>query len=322
MDHAEAVEMFFAAAPEGVTVPGAVSGGAPARRLRDALEPIAMHDVWSSAVGDVVGARGYDFFTAYVVGRGGPFGRDAPGSLIAATFAVFEPGFVAGTWERGRDLGDVEEYQRLRDAATADSLRAVLGDETRLAEVAGVLERAVDAVSGAGRPLFSALRARPRPDDPAGRLWRAADLVREHRGDGHVAACVAAGLDPVRMGQLAELWVGYPLGEYSGTRAWPEELAAAGARRLAEEGLITSTGPDAGLTGAGRALRDGIEAATDSAQDDLLAAVTAGCSDGVADGAAGAAGGLDALLADLDRWSQTCIDAGAFPPDVRKRAAG
>ena len=71
--------------------------------------------------------------------------------------------------------------------------------------------------------LFAALRAQPRPDDPYARLWRAADLVREHRGDSHVAACVAAGLDPVRMGVLSEMWVGYPVGEYSGTRAWPPE---------------------------------------------------------------------------------------------------
>lgn len=310
MDHAEAVRVFFAAAPEGIEVPGAVTGGAPARRLRDALEPVAMHDVWSSRVGVAVGARGLDFFTAYVGGRGGPFGGRAPGALVAAAFAVFEPGFVGSTWEDALRLVDVEELQQLRDAETAASLRAVLGEETdagRVAEVAGILERAVDAVSGAGRPLFSALRARPRPQDPAGRLWRAADLVREHRGDGHVAASVAAGLDPVRMGVLAELWVGYPLGEYSGTRAWPQDMADAGARRLAEEGLTTSAGPDAALTDDGRRFRDRVEAATDASQDDLVAAL---------------GDDLDGVTADLDRWSQACIDAGQFPPDLRKRAAG
>ncbi len=52
--------------------------------------------------------------------------------------------------------------------------------------------RALDAVDGMGRPLFSALRGLPVPDSPHGRLWRAAELVREHRGDGHLAAVVAA----------------------------------------------------------------------------------------------------------------------------------
>lgn len=307
MDHAEAVRMFFAAAPEGVTVPGAVSGGGPARALRDALEPLAMHDVWSQRVGDTAAEQGHDFFSAYVTGRGGVLGADAPPELIAATFAVFEPAFVGDTWNRGRALLPVEDHLRIRDAATAASLAAVLGDDPEIGPAAATLERVVDGVSGTGRPLFSALRARPRPTEPAGLLWRCADLVREHRGDGHVAACVAAGLDPVRMGILAELWVGYPLGEYSGTRAWPEDLAAEGARRLAADGLITSTGPDAALTEAGRQFRDGIEAATDASQDDLVAAI---------------GDDLPALTDRLDRWSQRCIDAGSFPPDLRKRAAG
>jgi hypothetical protein len=307
VDHAEAVRIFFAAAPGPVTVPGPVADPSPARALRDALEPLAMHDVWSARVGEAAAAHGHDFFSAYVAGRAAPLGSDAPPELVAACFAVFEPGFVGATWERGRALLPVEELQRLREDATVGSLAAILGDDPGIGPVAALLERAVDAVAGAGRPLFAALRARPRPRHPAGRLWRAADLVREHRGDGHVAACLAAGLDPVRMGILAELWVGYPLGEYSGTRAWPEELATAGAHRLADEGLITSAGPGAELTAAGRAFRDGIEAATDAAQADLLTALGPD---------------LEQVVTASHRWSEACVAAGAFPPDVRKRAAG
>lgn len=307
MDHAEAVRLFFAATPEGIGTPGPVRGGGPARALRDALEPVAMHDVWAQAVGDAAAEYGHDFFSAYVTGRAGPLGADAPPQLVAATFAVFEPGFVGETWIRGRSLLPVSEHLRIREAATAASLAGILGDDPEIDSTATALERAVDAVSGAGRPLFSALRARPRPAEPAGRLWRAADLVREHRGDGHVAAAVAAGLDPVRMGILAELWVGYPLGEYSGTRAWPEDLAAEGARRLAADGLITGTGPDTTLTDAGRAFRAAVEDTTDAAQADLVAAL---------------GDDLSSATERLDRWSDACVEAGAFPPDVRKRAAG
>ncbi|MEQ3554899.1 hypothetical protein WIS52_30920 [Pseudonocardia nematodicida] len=310
MDHAEAVRMFFAPAPDATMIPAPVTDAAPARSLRDALEPIAMHDVWSSRVGDALAAHGHDFFSGYVTGRGGPFGEDAPPELIAATFAVFEPDFVGSTWTRGRALLPLEPFQALRDMETTASLREVLGadaDDPAIAHTADVLEEAVDAVSGAGRPLFSALRARPRPADPVGRLWRACDLVREHRGDGHVAACVAAGLDPVRMGILAELWVGYPIGEYSGTRAWPQEAAAAGARSLADDGLITTAGPDAALTAAGRAFRDGIEAATDASQDALVEALGTD---------------LEPVTERLAGWSARCVEAGAFPPDARKRAAG
>lgn len=118
-----------------------------------------------------------------------------------------------------------------------------------------------------------------------------------------LAASIAAGLDPVRMGILAEVWVGYPVGEYSGTRAWPQEAHDAGVARLAADGLIA----DGTITSRGRALRDAIEAATDTAQDDLLAAI---------------GDELDTVIARLDAWSQSCIDARAFPVDLRKRAAG
>ena len=192
-----------------------------------------------------------------------------------------------------------------RDRATAASLRAVLGDadEADVTRVAEVLEGAVAGVDGTARTLFSALRAQPRLADPYGRLWRAADLVREHRGDSHLAACVAAGLDPVRMGILSEVWVGYTVGEYSGTRAWPEEAHAAGVARLEADGLIA----DGAITEKGRAFRDGIEAATDAAQRDLVEAV---------------GDALDDVTARLDAWSQRCVEAGAFPVDLRKRAAG
>ena len=79
----------------------------------------------------------------------------------------------------------------LRDRVTGESLRATIGSaasEAAVVAVAEVLERAIDAVDGTGRPLFAALRAQPRLADPYGRLWRAADAVREHRGDSHIAA--------------------------------------------------------------------------------------------------------------------------------------
>jgi hypothetical protein len=169
--------------------------------------------------------------------------------------------------------------------------------------VAEVLERAIDAVDGTGRPLFSALRAQPRLADPYARLWRAADAVREHRGDSHIAASVAAGLDPVRMGILSEVWVGFAVGEYSGTRAWPEDVHANATSRLVADGLIA----DGKITPEGTAFRDAIEKATDLAQDDLLAAV---------------GDDLNSVVEQTNAWSQRCVEANAFPPDIRKRAAG
>lgn len=304
MDYQAALDVFFAAPPVGVAVPDPVTDASPARRLRDALEPVAMHAVWSPGTNAALAEHGYNFLSGYVTGRAAALG-EVPSSVVAATFAVFEPGLVDALWTQGRALLPLAELIAVRDRATAASLRAVLADADvdEVARVADLLERAVAGLDGTGRVLFSALRSQPRLDDPFGRLWRAADLAREHRGDGHVAASVAAGLDPVRMGILMEVWLGYPVGEYSGTRAWPQEVQDAAVARLEADGLLLG----GAITEAGRTTRDAVEAATDRTQDALLAALGAD---------------LAGVTAACENWSQQCVDAKTFPPDVRKRAAG
>jgi hypothetical protein len=303
MDYQAALEIFFAEPPTEVRTPGPVSAATPARRLRDALEPLAMHAVWSPGTNAALAAHGYNFLTGYLTGRAAPLG-EVPSSLVAAVFAVFEPGLVDALWTEGRGLLALPELIDVRNRATEASLYEVLGEPTPdVTRVAETLERAVETVDGTGRVLFSALRSQPRLDDPWGRVWRAADLVREHRGDSHVAACVAAGLDPVRMGILMEVWLGYPVGEYSGTRAWPQEAQDAGIAQLEADGLLA----DGAITDAGRVTRDAIEAATDTAQQALVTAIGPD---------------LDDVTAALDAWSTRCVEARTFPPDIRKRAAG
>ncbi len=305
MDYDAAVEVFFAPPPPGVTTPDVVAAATPARRLRDGLEPIAMHAVWSRAVNTALAEHGLNFLTSYVCGRGAALGA-VPSAVVAATFAAFEPGLIDQLWSDGRSHIELDELIAVRDRAAAASLRDALGaavSEADVVRVAEVLEGVVADADATGRVLFAALRSQPRLTDPYGRLWRAADLVREHRGDSHVAAYVTAGMDPVRMGVLSETWVGYPVGEYSGTRAWPPEIHAAAVARLEADGLIA----DGALTDRGRSFRDGIEAATDIAQAELIGAL---------------GNGIGALTEELDGWSKLCVEAGAFPPDIRKRAAG
>jgi hypothetical protein len=305
MDYAEAVAAYFTAPPENTPVPHPVLRGGPARRLRDALEPLAMHAVWAHEVYDALAPHGLDFLSAYVYGRGAALG-EVPSSVVAAAFAVFPPEMIHELWSAGRARLGRGELIALRDAGAAASLRKVLGDVTAdrdVLEVAEALESAVDAADGAGRPLFSALRAAPRSNDPYGRLWRAADLVREHRGDGHVAVCVAAGLHPCEMNILTELWLGYSLGEYSNTRGWSREATEAAIAHLTVSGLISNWE----LTEDGRAFRDRLEARTDASQQSLIDALGER---------------LEPLIAAVAPWSSRCIAAGAFPADPRKRAAG
>ncbi len=297
MDYQAALDVFFVDAPDGTSTPDAVSGGSPARRLRDALEPVAMHAVWSPRTNEALAAHGFNFLTGYVCGRAAPLG-DVPSSVVAATFAVFEPNVIDALWTEGRSKLGLPDLIAVRDRETTASLRDVLAgsaDEGEVVAAAESLERVADQIDGTGRVLFSALRSQPRPSDPYGRLWRAADMIREHRGDGHVAACVAAGLDPVRMGVLMEVWLGYPVGEYSGTRAWPEDAMAAGVAQLEADGLLA----DGAITAEGRRFRDAIEAATDTAQ--------AGVVEALGDE-------LDGLVARLDGWSRLCVEARPSHP--------
>lgn len=305
MDYEEAVATFFTTPPEGTSFPRAVVGDSPARRLRDTLEPLAMHAVFARQVYDALAGHGLDMLSGYVYGRGAALG-DVPSALVTSTFAVFPHSMIDNLWQQGRAAVEPATLVAVRDAATAASLRTVLGDvvsEAQALEAAEALEVVVDVADGTGRPLFSALRAGPKLTDPYGRLWRAADLVREHRGDSHVAACVAAGVGPCEMNILTELWVGYPLGEYSNTRGWPKQHVESSIARLTVAGFVS----DWRITEKGRRFRAGIEERTDAAQRGLVEALGAE---------------LEPLIAQVGPWSDRCILAGCYPYDPRKRAAG
>jgi hypothetical protein len=272
----------------------------PARRLRDALEPLAAQGF--SSAREPMKALGLRFVEGYVWGRAAALGEPSSAVVVAA-FGVFEPTFLAAAYERGRATVTRDQILVAREAGAEERLQEVLGDDPDVGRMADVLLGAIDSVSGAGRPLFSGLREVERPETPAGRLWRAADLVREHRGDGHLAACIAAGLDPIEMNILTELWVGYPLREYSSTRGHSAEAIDAGIERVRARGWLDGDQ----LSAAGATIRSDIEAGTDSSQDQLVAAL---------------GDDLDWLVPAASALSAKVVAAGAFTPDERKRAAG
>jgi hypothetical protein len=302
VEYQEAVAVFFAPSPSDVEQPAIVRDGGPARRLRDAIEPIAMHAVWCARTNErLAEAFGLEFLGAYVWGRASALGDAAPG-VAAAAFAVFEPSFLTAVLTDARSKASWADLVAARDAATAESLRDLLGGEP-VSDVTAMLRRGIDAADLAGRPLFAGLAGQQWPPDQYGQLWRACDILREHRGDSHVAACVAAGLDAVEMNILTEVWLGMPLYAYSASRVWSPDALGAATDRLRSRGLLDG---DA-LTPAGQRFRDDIEAATDAAQRCVVEAIGAD---------------LDAAVDKLAAWSSRLIDGGAFPPNVHKRAAG
>ncbi len=301
MDYDEALGVYYATRPEDTPVPEAVSEGGPARRLRDAVEPIAMYPVWSRLVNERLAGLGLDFLTGYVAGRGGPLG-DATPAVVASTFAWFDPSLLERLWTAAREAAPIADVLHERTLAIGEGLGELLGEDG-VDEMAQTLREAVGSADAIGRPLFGALRAQPWPDAPAARLQRACDLIREHRSDSHIAAAISSGRGPVEMNILTELWLGMRLGEYTATRGFAEPVIEAAAERLRAEGLLEGTE----LSDRGRAARAEIERRTEAMEGSI----------------AGALGDqLDWLVARLDRWSSACISAGSFPPDPLKRAAG
>jgi hypothetical protein len=299
MTYDDIVAVFFAPPASPIPVPAVPA--TPARRLRDALEPIATQGWWSRPSSERIAALGLGFFDGYVWGRAAALGTPAA-SVVVATFGVFEPALLTAVYQQGVAAASRDDVLAGRAEGAAESVASFVSDADASA-IADPLLAALATLDGMGRPLFSALRELPVPATAAGRLWRAAELVREHRGDGHLAACVAAGLDAVTANILTELWLGYPLGEYSATRGFGPDRQEAACETLATRGWLR----DGALTDTGRAFRDHVEAATDSSQADLVR--TLGAS-------------LEDVVAHAAEISDRIVAGQAFPADPRKRAAG
>jgi hypothetical protein len=115
----------------------------------------------------------------------------------------------------------------------------------------------------AGRPLFAAHASLDWPGPAHLILWHAQTLLREYRGDGHIAALLLADLDPVETLVSHAATGDVPDSVLKATRAWPGEDWEAGVDRLVERGLISTEGGARHLTDEGRTLRQDIEDATD-----------------------------------------------------------
>jgi hypothetical protein len=255
-----------------------------ARRLRDLVEPLAAsvyfapecHERFEQlgfgpspgSFGGVQGPEG----RAYFASRGGCLGQVA-GEVVASAFAVFNPAavvpLVAEAWAiaaRDRILAARLDGQR------RFLERALTSPPADLARVSAGLRRMAEAGTVAGHPLHAGLRSLGWPGDPIGDLWRAADLVREHRGDSHTAAWLSAGLSAPEILLLTERWWGIPPRSYALTRSWSTEEFDAAEARLAGSGLVAGDE----LTPAGLALRQQIESATDRQELPLIAALGTG----------------------------------------------
>jgi hypothetical protein len=275
-----------------------------ARLLRDAIEPIATICWWSREANEVAIDLGLSFFERYVRGRAAPLGT-SNASVVVSCFGTFEPETLLSILAHSSVAVSDEQILEARERGAIAGLRAVTdGIDTADAEWAGEqLYQAMVGVESTARPLFGALRSLPFPGDLFGRLWRTAELYREHRGDGNLAASVSAGLDPVEMNVLTELWLGYPLGEYSSSRGFAPDRIATAAEGFRRRGWMNANT----LSEEGRIARQAIEQATDASQASIIANLDSDA---------------DKVIEALSVIGSAVVDARAAPFDVRKRAGG
>ncbi|HTF12369.1 MAG TPA: hypothetical protein VK659_29780 [Asanoa sp.] len=194
------------------------------------------------------------FWRGYFAGRAAPLGP-VGAAPVTALFFGFAPSMVTralpDVWSRATP----DESLTARLAGARASLTPLFDGAGPVDEAAELLREAASAVPTVGRALGAANAALPWPDDALGILWHAATILREHRGDGHVAALLVAGLDGAETG----VWraaIDQRRVYLQPARGWTDDDWTAAASRLQDRGWLDETGA---ATKTALAARDEIE---------------------------------------------------------------
>jgi hypothetical protein len=259
---------------------GVADAAAVARRMWMLAEPVHVMTYFTAegrAAYEAAGLRG--FWRGYFAGRAGALGPVGAAPVIAA-FYGFAPPMVERALPAVWQLISPGAAMAARTAGAVAALRRVL-DGAGLASDGAATEAVADelysVLAGAdcgGRVLGAANLALPVPDEPLARLWLAATVLREHRGDGHIAALVAADLDGLEV-QVLRAGLDMHREVMQPNRGWTDEEWDAAAARLAGRGLL---GADGRATPDGEQLVRDLEAATDRAAARPWASVDPGAA--------------------------------------------
>jgi hypothetical protein len=224
---------------------------------------------FNASPGTMAGGVALPDGAAYFTSRGSALGQ-VPGELVAAAFGVFSASAVVPAVTFGWSLTDAATIADERLLGATEQLARILGEAPEGIDRANqLLARAAAPLAPWGRALFAGTLSQALPGTPLGDLFRLGDRLREFRGDSHIAAWVAAGLDATEIGLLTEPYWGVPGRTYIRTRAWSDAQLDAAEDRLRSAGLLG----DEGLTAAGRELREAIELATDAQMTPALDAL-------------------------------------------------
>lgn len=239
-----------------------------ARRMWSLYEPIHAVTYFaeeSRAAADAAGYRG--FWMGYCAMRAAPLGPVGPAAVTAAFFG-FAPERIARALPDAWEIAGTDLALQARLTGVDRALRRLFGPDVvaspSLARTAQLAAEAAAGANVAGRVLGAANQALPLPAQSHLALWQALTTLREHRGDGHIAALVSAGVTPVQSHLLKSAAGEAPGDRLQQGRAWSDEAWETAKSELVVRGWLTD---DGGLTEEGRRRKDDVEERTDAAAE-------------------------------------------------------
>ena len=239
-----------------------------ARRMWHQLEPVHAVFWYAPQVFEEAAGLGYDVATrwpSYFAWRLAPLGAAGP-RLAASVCYSFSPDTVAAHVPAAWAVAAPAQLLAARERAVDRLYRALFGSligSPGLAEAAALAREAALAAGTAGRPLAAANADLPWPSEPHLVLWHAINVLREHRGDGRIAALQVAGLDPCEA-LVSFAAIGAAPEEVFASRGWSAAEWSAARDRLASRGWVDVAGK---ATERGRDGRDEVEWRTDRLAD-------------------------------------------------------
>jgi len=236
--------------------------------LRDLVEPLAANVYFAPEAQENYKALGLSYIPSYFRSRSACMG-DVVGEMVVAAFGVFNPAIVLPAIEEGRKVSVDDILDARQRGAIAGLTRILDGVPDGVDRLTELLRQAGETSTCEGHSIYAGLRSLGFPGDPMGDFWRAADLLREHRGDSHIAAWIAHGFDATEISLITEPYIGLPMRTYSRSRAWSDADFDAALERMSSRGYFE----DGQITQEGPAAREAVEDATDLQETSIVEAI-------------------------------------------------